>query len=108
MHGNTPYAGLPDGDANLDTDQRRALRRNLAAVTADTRALLPDGFLVGAEITDGNDGPRGTVAVQPPAGAVVSADVSLESPEHPEFVHELAAAAALEVKRSGRPARTAR
>jgi hypothetical protein len=96
MHGNTPYAGLPDTE--LDAEQRQALRRSVASVTAETRALLPDEFVVGSEIVDGADGPRATVAVRPPAGSVVSADLPLEVDE--AFAHELAAAAVFEVKRS--------
>jgi hypothetical protein len=95
MHGNTPYAGLPETE--FDAEQRRALRRTVTAVTAETRALLPDEFVVGSEIVDGENGPRATVAVRPPTGSVVSADLPREGTE--TFATELAAAAAFEVKR---------
>ena len=104
MHGNTPYAGLPETE--LDAEQRRSLRRSVASVTAETRALLPDEFVVGSEIVDGSDGPRATVAVRPPAGSVVSANLPLDVDE--AFAHELAAAAAFEVKRSAKRPRAAR
>jgi len=96
MHGNTPYAGLPDTE--LDPEERRALRRSVTSVTAETRALLPDEFIVGSEIVDGTDGPRATVAVRPPVGSIVSANLPLDPDD--AFATELAAAAAFEVKRS--------
>jgi hypothetical protein len=97
MHGNTPYAGK--GPVELDAEGRRALRRDLAAVRKDTRALLPDEFAVGTELVDGDEGPRATVAVRPPVGSVVSATLALDEDDG-ELASELAAAAALEVKRS--------
>lgn len=54
---------------------------------------------MGAELTDGNDGPRATVAVRPPVGSVVSANLPLEG-EDDGLASDLAAAAALEVKRA--------
>jgi hypothetical protein len=96
MHGNTPYGG--NERVELDAEGRRALRRDLAAVRADTRALLPDEFAVGTELTDGDEGPRATVAVRPPVGSIVSANLALEGND--DLASELAAAAALEVKRS--------
>ncbi|MEF8789745.1 MAG: DUF5811 family protein [Haloarculaceae archaeon] len=108
MHGNTPHAGPQDGTAELEPEQRRALRSDLAAVTSEARALLPDGYLVGGEIVDGTDGPAGTVAVRPPVGAVVSVDLAGEATTA-ELARQLAAAAALETKRNSgaadRPAR---
>lgn len=99
MHGNTPHAGPEDRAAELDSEDRRALRSDLADVTNEARALLPDGYLVGGEIVDGTDGPAGTVAVRPPAGAVVSVDLSGEATTA-ELARSLAAAAALETKRN--------
>lgn len=99
MHGNTPHAGPEDGAAELEPEDRRALRSDLAAVTSEARALLPDGYMVGGEIVDGTDGPAGTVAVRPPAGAVVSVDLSGEATTA-ELARSLAAAAALETKRN--------
>jgi hypothetical protein len=108
MHGNTPHAGPEDGPGELEPDERRALRNDLAAVTSEARSLLPDGYLVGGEIVDGVNGPAGTVAVRPPAGAVVSVDLSGEATTV-ELARYLVAAAALETKRNSgaadRPAR---
>ncbi len=108
MHGNTPHAGPQDGPVELDPEERSALRSDLAAVTSEARALLPDGYLVGGEIVEGTNGPGGTVAVRPPAGAVVSVDLSGEATTT-ELARSLAAAAALETKRNSgagdRPAR---
>jgi len=99
MHGNTPHAGPEDGVVELEPEERRALRNDLAAVTSEARALLPDGYMVGGEIVDGADGPAGTVAVRPPVGAVVSVDLS-EGTTTAELARHLAAAAALETKRN--------
>ncbi|PSQ11240.1 hypothetical protein BRC93_06385 [Halobacteriales archaeon QS_5_70_15] len=99
MHGNTPHAGPEDGPVELEPEERRALRSDLAAVTNEARALLPDGYLVGGEIVEGTDGPAGTVAVRPPVGAVVSVDLSGEATTA-ELARHLAAAAALETKRN--------
>lgn len=82
----------------LEPEERRALRNDLAAVTSEARALLPDGYMVGGEIVDGADGPAGTVAVRPPVGAVVSVDLSDGTTA--ELARHLAAAAALETKRN--------
>lgn len=98
MHGNTPHAGPVDPE--FSSESRRALRRELVAVATSTRALLSDDFVVGGEISD-NDGLHATVAVQPPAGSVVStafdpdgdADADAES-----LARDLAAGAVLEAK----------
>lgn len=108
MHGNAPHAGPQDGGVELEPEDRRALRSDLAAVTTEARALLPDGYLIGGEIVERADGPSGTVAVRPPVGAVVSVDLSWEATTA-ELARYLAAAAALETKRNSgtadRPAR---
>lgn len=94
MHGNTPYAGRPEEEATAD--QRRALRRDLAAVAADARALLTDDFVVGGEVVNDADGLRATVAVRPPAGSVVTANLDADDPD-PDLATDLAAGAAFEV-----------
>ena len=69
------------------------------------RDVLPPEFVVGSEITSDGSGPRATIAVQPPLGAVVSAnfspddgDARIEDEELDDIVHGLAASAALQVK----------
>ncbi len=97
MHGNTPYAGPEEEETT--SAQRRSLRRDLASVTASTRSLLTDDFVVGGEVTDGADGLSATVAVRPPIGQVVT--VHLDPDELTgELASELAAGAALQMLRS--------
>lgn len=98
MHGNTPYAGRPSEE--ITPAQRQALRREMAAVTARARSLLPDEFAIGAEIRRGSDGPEATVAVQPPAGSVVSAGFTTEDSDPAVLARDLAAGAALEARRA--------
>jgi len=104
MYGNTPFGD--ETAIELTTDQRKALRRDLSSVAARTRELLPGEFVVGSEITEGNNGPRATVAVQPPVGSVVSADytpgdeVAIEEPEREDLAMGLAASAALQMKQA--------
>lgn len=107
MHGNTPYAGrpgqTPQSAETLTPDQRRALRRDLADLAARTRALLPDEFAVGSEITQSANGPQAMLAVQPPVGRPVSAGFSPEDAadaDRDALVHELAAGAAFQVKQA--------
>ncbi|WP_247010133.1 DUF5811 family protein [Halorientalis litorea] len=110
MYGNTPFAGADGGDGEpvLTTEQRRHLRRDLASVAAETRELLPDEFAVGLELARGANGPRATVAVQPPIGSVVSAgytpeddaDLRIGDDERTDLAHGLAASAALQVKQA--------
>jgi hypothetical protein len=102
MHGNSPHAG--PAEAEVSTESRRALRRELVDVATSTRALLSDEFVVGAEISGNTDGLYATVAVQPPAGSVVSTgfepddeDATTES-----LAQELAAGAVLEAKHAAR------
>ncbi|WP_336000585.1 DUF5811 family protein [Halorientalis halophila] len=109
MYGNTPFAGA-EGDAppQLSTDQRRRLRRDLATVAARTRELLPDEFAVGLELAQGAEGPRATVAVQPPVGSAVSAgytpeddaDLRIGEDEQTDLAQGLAASAALQMKQA--------
>lgn len=100
MYGNTPYGGKPAPD--VSPERRRALRRDLAEVANYTRKLLPDGFVVGGEVSEGADGPEAKIAVRPPAGSVVSTgfdeDVDADAPT---LARELAAGAAFEAKRAG-------
>lgn len=102
MHGNSPHAG--PADAELSVERRRALRRELADVAAETRELLSDEFVVGAELSGQADGFRATVAVQPPAGSVVSAgfDAGADEPTPEALALDLAAGAVVEAKRSAR------
>jgi hypothetical protein len=94
MHGNTPYAGRPDEEATAD--QRRALRRNLAAVAAEARALLTDDFVIGGEVVNDADGLRATLAVRPPAGSVVTANLGVDEADS-DLATDIAAGAAFEV-----------
>lgn len=103
MHGNTPYAGSTDG-AEVSTERRRALRRELVDVATSTRDLLSDEFVVGGEIADADGALRATVAVQPPVGSVVSAGVGAADggTEDVESVaRDLAAGAVREARRAG-------
>lgn len=102
------YGNLPSRDDTtsheLTPDQRRHLKRELSTVVARTREFLPGEFVVGSEITNGANGPRATVAVQPPVGAIVSADytpdgdLDIEDDEREDIAVSLAASAALQVK----------
>ena len=85
MNGNTPFAGRPDVEpagqsvesgAALSTEQKQLLRRELSRIATRTRSYLPDEYVVGSELSDGIGGPQATVAVQPPLGYPVSADVA--------------------------------
>jgi len=108
MYGNTPFAGGGD-DVTLTPEQRQRLRRDLASVAAETRELLPDEFAVGLELAQSADGPRATVAVQPPVGSIVSAgytpdedetEFSIAEDERTDLAQGLAASAALQVKQA--------
>jgi len=105
MYGNAPFRDDGPREA-LTPDQRRTLRRDLTSVAARTRELLPDEFVVGSEITSDGNGPRATVAVQPPVGSVVSADYApdedpaIDEAQRDDLAMGLAASAALQVKRA--------
>lgn len=103
MYGNTPFRDETAG-RELTTDECRDLRRELSILAARTRELLPGEFVVGSELTHDVTGPRATVAVQPPVGAVVSAnytpdgEVDIDVDQRESIAVELAASAALQVK----------
>lgn len=99
MHGNTPHAGPPDAEPS--PERRRALRRELVDVATSTRDLLSDEFVVGGEISDDEGALHATVAVQPPAGSVVSAGFEPETSDSADvesLAQDLAAGAVLEAK----------
>lgn len=103
MYGNTSFGNEASGQ-ELSAEQRKLLRRELSSVAARTRELLPHEFVVGSEITSSTDGPRATVAVQPPVGHVVSAgytpdgDIDIDDSQREDLAVGLAASAALQVK----------
>jgi hypothetical protein len=105
MYGNTSFGDGSTG-RELNAEQRKVLRQNLSQVAQRTRELLPGEFVVGSELTEGTDGTRATVAVQPPIGAAVSADyvpedgVSIDDTERNDIAAGLAASAALQVKQA--------
>lgn len=103
MHGNTPYAGSPPVDVEPTAEHRRSLRRELVELAASTRDLLTDEFIVGGEISDDDGALQATIAVQPPAGSVVSAglDPNLEG-DVDSLALDLAAGAVLEAKHAAR------
>jgi hypothetical protein len=106
MYGNAPFGADADDEA-LTGEQRDALRRDITAIAARTRELLPGEYVVGAQIAEGAGGPRGRVAVQSPRGGMVTADytpkgdVAISEEERDELVRGLAASAALEEMRAG-------
>jgi hypothetical protein len=104
MHGNRPQPGGADVDPT--PEHRRALRRDLLAVASSTRELLADDFVVGAEISEGDGALSATVAVQPPAGSVVSAGFEYDADDAEadprSLAHDLAAGAVLEAKHAAR------
>ncbi len=105
MHGNTPYAGSPTPDAEATPEYRRLLRRDLIRVASSTRELLSDEFVVGGEISDDDGALRATVAVQPPAGSVVSAGIDADTDDAADvesLARDLAAGAVLEAKHAAR------
>jgi hypothetical protein len=81
------------------------LRRDLVSVAASTRELLSDEFIVGGEISDNNGALQATIAVQPPAGSVVSAGVETNEGEVDDIESlavDLAAGAVIEAKHAAR------
>ena len=104
MYGNSPLGAEPE-EVTLSAEQRQLLRRDLSDLAARMRDVLPSEFVVGSEITSDDSGPQATIAVQPPMGAVVSAnftpeggDARIDDEELDDIVHSLAASAALQVK----------
>lgn len=113
MNGNTPYAGSPgvvgagqpSEPVELNPEQRRLLRQAVSNIVTRTRSLLPEGYAIGSELTDGANGPQARVAVQPPIGHPVSAGLTpdpddleggLDEAEREEVARGLAASAALQ------------
>ena len=99
MHGNTPHDGPVETE--FAPEDRRALRRDLVDVATSTRDLLSDDFVVGGEISDDDGALHATVAVQPPAGSVVSAGFDPggdEADDVESLARDLAAGAVLEAK----------
>jgi len=115
MYGNTSFGNGPS-DPELSAEQRKHLRRDLSSVADRTRDLLPPKYVVGSELRNGANGPRATVAVQPPVGGIVSAnyspteEASIDDAEKQDLAVGLAASAALQVKNAGgdNPSPTAR
>ncbi|MCU4800425.1 DUF5811 family protein [Halobacteria archaeon HArc-gm2] len=104
MYGNSPLGAEPE-TVSLTAEQRQLLRQDLSTMAARMRDVLPAEFVVGSEITNDDAGVRATIAVQPPMGAVVSAnftpesdDARIDDDELDDLVHGLAASAALQVK----------
>lgn len=103
MYGNSPIGDETAAD-ELTPEQRRNLREGLSSVASRTREFLPGEFVVGSEIKHSTNGPRATIAVQPPVGHVVSADytpegeVDITPEERDDIATGLAASAALQVK----------
>jgi hypothetical protein len=82
------------------------LRRELVDVATSTRALLSDEFVVGGEISGDDGALQATVAVQPPAGSVVSAgfdpDAETDEADVESLARDLAAGAVVEAKHAAR------
>lgn len=114
MNGNNPYAGAPgvveagqpSTDATLSDEQERALRRAVAGIVTRTESYLPEGYVVGSELSHGRNGVEATVAVNPPAGHPVSAgfapdpeelEAGLDDTERDEVARGLAASAVVQV-----------
>lgn len=107
MYGNTSF-GADATEVTLTPEQRQQLRTDLAGVAARTRELLPGEFVVGSEISNGQSGPRATIAVRPPIGSVVSADytpedaddAAISEDERDDLAQGIAASAALQMKQA--------
>jgi hypothetical protein len=118
MHGNTPHAGSPGTtDAgqratadvpDLSPEQKRVLQHDAARIAHAVRDYLPQEYVVGSDVGRGMGGPEATVAVQPPAGDVVSAGFApdpdgtptVSDEDREEVARGLAASAAWQVKRT--------
>lgn len=105
MYGNTSFGDDPGLD-ELTEEERKLLNRELSSVAARTRELLPGEFVVGSELTHDMNGPRATLAVEPPIGAVVSAnyvpegEINLSDEIREDLAVGLAASAAFQVKQT--------
>jgi hypothetical protein len=103
MHGNAPHGGGPTTGAEPTPEHRRTLRRDLVDIAASTRELLSDEFVVGGEISDSDGTLRATIAVQPPAGSVVSTGLDADAADDTDALAvDLAAGAVLEAKHAAR------
>jgi hypothetical protein len=112
MNGNNPYAGAPGvvdagrpPEGDLTGEQFRTLREAVAGIVSLTESYLPEGYVVGSELTYGSNGPQATVAVHPPVGRPVSAgftpddddlDDGLTDEDRTEVARGLAASAAFQ------------
>ncbi|MFB6308302.1 MAG: DUF5811 family protein [Haloarculaceae archaeon] len=107
MYGNSPLGNEPRA-VQLSAEQRQALRRDLESIVSQTRELLPASFTVGSELSSGTNGPRATIAVQPPVGRPVSAaytpendeEIGIDPDRRDDLAHDIAASAALQVKQA--------
>lgn len=114
MNGNNPYAGAPgvveagqpSGEVNLSDEQERTLRQAVAGIVTLTESYLPEGYVVGSELSHGQNGVEATVAVNPPAGHPVSAgfapdaeelETGLDDTDRDEVAQGLAASAVVQV-----------
>jgi hypothetical protein len=111
MNGNSYAGGVVGGgvstdDIELSADQKRGLRRAVAGIVSRTESYLPDGYVVGSELSYGSNGPQATVAVRPPAGHPVSAgftpdaedlEAGLDDADRDEVAQGLAASAAAQM-----------
>lgn len=96
-------------DAEMTAEHRRTLRQDLIDVAASTRELLSDEFVVGGEISDDDGGLHATIAVQPPAGSIVSAGIGGDGDGEADIeslARDLAAGAVLEAKHAARDTQT--
>lgn len=118
MHGNTPHAGSPgttdagqraNADVpDLSSEQKRVLQHDAARIAMAVRDYLPQEYVVGSDVGQGMGGPEATVAVQPPAGEIVSAGFTpnpderrtVTDEDRTQVARELAASAAWQVKRT--------
>jgi hypothetical protein len=112
MNGNNPYAGAPGvvdagrpPEGDLSGEQFQTLRKAVAGIVSLTESYLPDGYVVGSELSYGSNGPQATVAVHPPVGRPVSAgfapddedlDSGLTDEDRNEVARGLAASAAFQ------------
>jgi len=111
MNGNSYAGGVvggaqPTDDFELSADHKQGLRRAVAGIVSRTESYLPDGYVVGSELTYGSNGPQATVAVRPPAGHPVSAgftpdreelEAGLDDADRDEVAQGLAASAAAQM-----------
>lgn len=103
MHGNAPHGGASKTGIEPTPEHRQTLRRDLVNVAASTRKLLSDEFVVGGEISDDDGTLRATVAVQPPAGSVVTTGLDVDAADDIDTLAvDLAAGAVLEAKHAAR------